>query len=169
MIYLNLVSEEIKDKIKLKSLYEIIKYGLLSLLVFIVFVSLLFFGANLILEKNYSDVKDSNLIKREQKDSRVYEVGNMIIALEDIQNNFQPWSLLLKDISQSSNSKILFSAIRINKSDKTITIEGKASDRPGLIDFKEKLQNLESISDFEFFNYDIFQKENIIFNIKAKL
>ncbi len=169
MIYLNLVSEEIKNKIKLKSLYDIVKYGFLFILVFVIFISILFFGASFILEKNYSNIGEDNLIKKGQKNSRVHEVGNMIVALEDIQNNFIPWSLVLEDVSQSSNQGIFFSAIRINKSKNQITLEGIASDRPSLISFKENLQSLESISNFEFFNYDIFQKEDIVFNIKAKL
>ncbi len=168
MIYLNLISEEIKNKIRFKNLYETIKYSSVFLLIFVFFVSGLFFIASMILENNYSNIKNNYLTKINQEDSRVYEVNNMIIALEDVQNNFYPWSIFLEDISNSANSGIFFSRIKIDKGERFVVMEGEADNRSNLIDFKNNLQNLEKIVSFEFFNYDIFQKENIVFNIKAK-
>src|SRR5680860_895607 len=102
MLTLNLISKELKQKIKLRNLYSFIKKTNLVLIIIIIVIAVILLIAKIILQLNFNQVvEQTTLVTKNNQDnnSKVQKINNKINFIENIQNDFIPWSSLLKTVA----------------------------------------------------------------------
>lgn len=172
MLTLNLISLEQKKEIKQKRIFEIIKkiFGVLIIIFSTFAIALLL--VKLALQINFvNTVWSTTLVSKNSRGNnmKITDINRKISAVSNIQNDFRQWSILIENLANTAGQGISFSAVNIDGEKKTIIISGVAELREDLLNFKEKLEKSPSFRDVEFPMQNILQKENISFEIKAKL
>ncbi|KKQ61330.1 MAG: hypothetical protein US81_C0007G0010 [Parcubacteria group bacterium GW2011_GWE2_38_18] len=172
MITLNLISQESRREIKLKRIYDLLKSTYLTLLILAILVSMMFLIARIVLQQNFNNVvSQTTLITKNSQEynSKIREINSKITSINQVQNEFIPWSNVLLELSEKSPSDISLTFLQVNQERNSIKIKGTAGTRDSLLSFKN---NLESSTFFYQINLplaNIFEKNNIYFEIDAKL
>jgi Tfp pilus assembly protein PilN len=172
MLSLNLVSDELKKEIKLRHIYKLIKKIGYTFIITTIVISAVLTAAKIILKKNYIKIVEQTSlvnISKQSYASRVKEINLRLNAISEIQNNYISWADLLKYLSEKTPGKITLSFIKINKDNATLKIGGEAKTREDLLIFKENLENSKVFSDINLPLENILEKENISFEISAKI
>jgi hypothetical protein len=172
MLTLNLISEELKKQIKLRHLYLFIKKVNLALIVITIFIAIILSVAKAILQVNFNNiVEQTTLVTRNNQgyNNKIKEINSKINFVEKIQSAFVPSSNLLKTIAGVTSKNINLYYLKINFLEQTIKIKGKADLRENLLDFKQKMEATTIFRDIDFPIKNILEKENIDFEINAKI
>ncbi len=172
MLTLNLISEELKKEIKLRHLYLFIKKINLTLIIITIAVAIILLVAKTILQVKFNDiVGQTTLVTKTNQgyNNKIRDINSKINFVESIQNNFIPWSNLLKTVADITPGDIGLNYLKINFADQTIKIKGKAGLRDSLLDFKQKMEATAIFKDIDFPIKNILEKENINFEINAKI
>lgn len=172
MITLNLLSDGLKKKIKIRRIYIILKKIDYVLILALLVISISLLTAKIIL-KNYFNkvVEQTTLVTKNSQgyNDKVREINSNINYLSQIQNDFTTWSEILKDIAERTPSNITLSSLKLSKDSKLIKIRGRAATREVLLSLKDNLENSPYIENVEFPLKNILEKENIDFEISANL
>lgn len=172
MLTLNLISEELKKKIKLRHLYLFIKKINLTLIVITIVVAIILLIAKTILQVKFNDIVDQTTLVTKNNQGynlKIRDINNRINFVEKVQNDFIPWSNLLKTVADITSNDIGLNYLKINLADQTIKIKGKAGLRDSLLDFKQKMEAATIFKEIDFPIKNILEKENINFEINAKI
>ncbi|MBU1160463.1 MAG: hypothetical protein V1768_01755 [Patescibacteria group bacterium] len=172
MLYLNLISKKVKQDIKLKRIYAILKrFGYILIIITALFAIIILF-AKIILQNTFNQVvEQTTLITKNNQSSnkQIKEINTRLDNIEKIQNDFIPWSFLLEDLSQDISSNINFFSIKIDKDKQQIDLKGVAVTRKGLLDFKKSIEESDKFSNIYFPINNLLKENNINFEITAKL
>lgn len=172
MLTLNLISEELKKEIKLRHLYLFIKKINLTLIIITIIIAIILLAAKTILQSKFNNVIDqTTLVTKNNQgyNNKIKDINSRIDFVEAIQNDFIPWSNLLKTVADVTPEDISLYYLKVNFEKQTIKINGKAGLRGSLLNFKQKM---EATTIFENINLpinNILEKENINFEIDAKI
>jgi len=172
MLTLNLISEELKKEIKLRHLYLFIKKINLALIIITIIIAIILLTAKTILQVNFNNIVDqTTLVTKNNQgyNNKIKNINSRLDFVEKIQNGFIPSSNLLKTIADITSRDIGLYYLKINFEEKTIKIKGKAGLRDSLIDFKQKMEATNLFKDINFPIKNILEKENIDFEINAKI
>ena len=97
MLNLNLVSQELKQEIKLRHIYKMLKQADYILIIITIFVAVVILVAKIILQNNFNKiVAETTLITKDSQgqNSKIREINTRLSFVEKIQSNFIPWSFL---------------------------------------------------------------------------
>ncbi|MFH1583010.1 MAG: hypothetical protein ABIB72_01680, partial [Candidatus Falkowbacteria bacterium] len=172
MLTLNLISEELKKEIKLRHLYLFIKKINLTLIIITIVVAIILLAAKTILQVKFNNIVDqTTLVTKNNQgyNTKVRDINSRLDFVEKIQNGFIPWSNLLKTVAEITSSDIGLNYLKINFAEQTIKIRGKAGLRESLLDFKQKMEAMAIFENIDFPIKNILEKENINFEINAKI
>ncbi len=172
MLSLNLISEELKEKKNLKRTYELINKASIIFVFVTIFFGLIFLGAKIIMESNFKELNNqANLtpLDGENYNLKAKEINEKISNTNNIQNEFIFYSDLIKNITEKIPENVALEYLKIDKEKKTIKIKGNAQKRNDLLELKEKLTELDLIDDINLPLQNILEKENINFEINAKI
>jgi len=172
MLKLNLVSQELKQEIKLRHIYKMLKQADYILIIITIFVAVVILAAKIILQNNFNKiVEETTLITKDSQgqNSKIREVNTRLSFVEKIQSNFIPWSYLFKDLAIYANSDTNFYLIKASQEKKEIELKGIAKTRESLLALKEGLEKSAIFYDLDFPIKNILEKNDIDFEIKAKI
>ncbi len=172
MLSLNLISDELKNEIKLRRLYLFIKKISLVLIAIAIFTATILLTAKIILQIKFNNtVNQMTLVTKNNQgyNNKVRDINGKINFVEKVQNDFVPWSNALKIISEITPSGINVNYLKINLGEQSVKIKGKAGLRENLLDFKQKMESSEIFKDIDFPIKNILEKENIDFEINSKI
>lgn len=172
MLTLNLVSEEQKKEIKLRHIYGFIKKINLVLIIITITIAIILLVAKIILQLKFNEiVEQTTLVTKNNQgyNSKVREINNKLNFVAKTQNDFIPWSNLIKSVADLTPADINLYYLKLNSDEQMIKIKGKAKLRQSLLDFKTKLEATSNFKNIDFPLKNILEKENIDFEINAKL
>jgi len=172
MLTLNLVSQELKKEIKLQRIYKLLKEINCILIIITIIIAIIFLTARLILQNNFNKIVDqTTLVTKNNQgyNAKVREINSQLNFISQIQEDFIPWSYLIEDLVQNTPPDITFSLIEINQGKQTIIIKGRADFRSSLLTLKQYLEESPICSEIKFPLKNILQKNDIDFEINAKL
>jgi len=172
MLTLNLISEELKKEIKLRHLYLFIKKINLTLIIITIIAAIILLAAKTILQAKFNDIVDQTTLVTKNNQGynlKIRDINSRIDFVEKVQNDFVPWSSLLKTIADITPNDISLNYLKINYEKKTIKIKGNAGLRQSLLNFKQKMETTTIFEDINFPIKNILEKENIDFEIDAKI
>lgn len=172
MLTLNLISEELKKEIKLRHIYGFIKKINLTLIIIAIIIAIILLVAKTILQLKFNNiVEQMTLVTKTNQgyNNDIREINNKLNFVAKIQNDFIPWSNIIKEIADITPKDINLYYLKLNSEEQIIRIKGKALLRSSLLDFKNKLETTPDFKDVDFPLKNILERENINFEINAKL
>ncbi len=172
MLNLNLVPPETKKAIKLKRIYRLTRQVSLILIFFTLFLTIILLIAKIILQINFNKVvEETSLVNRNNQNynNQVQEINAKLKAIEKIQKGFIPWSYFIENISAFTPAGITYSLVKFDQQNESLKIRGLAKTRHDLLDLKANLEKSEAYQEIDFPIKNILTKENIIFDISAKI
>lgn len=172
MLSLNLVSQELRNDLKLRRLYKILKRVDFVLIIFIIFIAVMMLVAKIMLQNNFNQVVEqtTRITKNSQSyNLKVREINAKINAVEQIQKDFIVWTDIYEELAALTNEDITFTGINLNGTNKTLKVGGLAKTRDGLMAFKDKLEKSEYFSKIDFPISNILEKANVNFQINAAI
>ncbi|MCK4553818.1 PilN domain-containing protein [Candidatus Parcubacteria bacterium] len=172
MLTLNLIPQQLKKAIKFKRVYALLKKMNCILIIIAVIVAIILLIAKLILQNNFNKVvEQTSLITKSSQgyNVKVRDINSRLNQVLQIQKDFIAWSDLIEDLANRTPDGITFSSVKINKEKSLINIRGNAKQRDDLLMLKQNMEESLIYSEVEFPLQNILQKENINFDISAKL
>lgn len=172
MISLNLVSKELKQEIKLRHIYNFTKKINLAMIIITTVTAIILLTAKTILQMKFNSiVEQTTLVTRSNQgyNSKVREINGKINFVAKVQDEFIPWSNLLKTLSEIAPGDINLYYLKMSADNKSIKIKGKAGLRDSLLNFKQKMAATQIFKEIDFPIKNILEKENIDFEINARL
>ncbi|MFA4833385.1 MAG: hypothetical protein WC619_00880 [Patescibacteria group bacterium] len=172
MLNLNLVSQELKQEIKLRHVYKMLKQASYILIIITIFIAVVMLVAKIILQNNFNKiVEETTLITKDSQgqNSKIREINTRLSFVEKIQSSFIPWSYLFKDLASYANSDIKFYSIKVSQEKKEIELKGIAKTRESLLALKEGLGKSVIFYELNFPMKNILEKNDIDFDMKAKI
>lgn len=173
MIKLNIIPDKIKKEIKANFIYNITKKSLYIIIIFLSLFGIILMTSEYILlsaltkEMNGATLDFKSSAKTSE--NKVNEINNQINSLETIQNDFTRWSIFYDFITKNSPEGIIFNSISIDKNVPSVIFRGFSVDRDTLLSLKKLLEESDVFDNIDFPIKSLLQKENINFEIKAKL
>lgn len=171
MITLNIISPELKNEIKLKYIYQVIKGSLLLISVFLVFYAVLLVSSKYVLKSYLKEISQRSYTANDSTNKTVMAVNDVNKKLNEvavIQKDEINWLNLLELISKNTSSDIKYNKISMDKNN-GLVLSGQSKTRDGLIKIKKFLDESAFLSDVDFPISNLLEKENINFNITAKI
>lgn len=172
MIVLNLISEELRNEIKLKKLYIILKNSYFVLLILTIVVSIIFLIAKIVLQENFNNVvSQTTLITKNSQEynSKIREINSKINSISLIQNDYVPWTNILDVLVSTVPDDISFSYLKISQDNKSIKIKGVSATRDSLLLLKTNLEKSNLFLEVNLPLSNILEKNNIYFEIDTKI
>ncbi len=172
MLRLNLVSQKLKEEIKLRHIYKLFLRVNSILVIIIIFIAILILVAKIILQNNFNKVvAETTLITRDSqgRNFKIREINIRLNQVASIQGNFIPWSFVLEEVAKYASNDIVFYSIKLNRETETIDLMGRSGIRQSLLNLKEGMEKSEMFLDIDFPLKNILEKSNIDFVIKANL
>ena len=172
MLTLNIISQELKKEIKLKAIFQLLKKSLSILIIIISIYAIVILIAKLILQIHFvRTIQETTLVTKstENYSKKVKDIDKQLNYIGNIQNEAIDWSYLVEYIAQNTKDDIKFSQIKLDKENETVYLRGKADTRENLLLLKETLDDSTYFSDIEFPIQNLLEKNNINFDIRAKL
>ena len=170
MLHLNLVSQKLKEEIKLRHIYKLLLRINFILVIATILVAIVILVAKIILQNNFNKVvAETTLITKNSqgRNFKIREINNHLNQVASIQSDFVPWSFVLENISRYTNDNIIFYFLKLNKEEELLELRGNSKTRESLLSLKEGIQNSEIFSDIDFPLKNILEKNDIDFIIKA--
>ncbi len=172
MLTLNLIPHQLKKEIKFKRVYALLKKMNCILIIIAIIIAIILLIAKLILQNNFNKVvAQTSLITKNSQgyNVKVRDINSCLNHISQIQKNFIAWSDLIENLANRTPDGIAFSSVKISKEKPLINIRGTAKLRDDLLMLKQNMEESLIYSDVEFPLQNILQKENINFEITAKL
>jgi len=172
MLSLNLVSQKLKEEIKLRHIYKLLLRVNFVLVIATIFIAIIILVAKIILQNNFNKVvAETTLITKDSqgRNFKIREINAHLNQVASIQSDFIPWSFVLEEIAGCVDDDIVFYFLKLDRDTKLIELRGRAGARQSLLVLKEGMQESEMISDIDFPLKNILEKSDIDFIIKAHL
>jgi len=172
MLQLNLISEELREDIKLRHIYKMLKRAIFFLMIITIFIAIIFLISKIILQNSFNKiVEQTTLITKSSqgRNTKIREINTKIDYVDEIQGDYIEWSYLVEDLAKNINNDVTFNSIKINREEKNIDLKGVAKSRDSLLLLRQGLDNSSMFANIDFPISNILEKEDINFEIKADL
>lgn len=172
MFTINLLSNDAKQKIRLKRVYQILKKINHIFIIFVVLISISLLISKVILQRYFEKiVTETSLVTRNSQgyNDKVREINLNLIEISKIQNNYIVWTDIIKDLFNRTPEGIHFFSVKISNDSKIVKIQGNSLYRDNLLALKENINKSAIFFGADFPLKDILAKENIYFEITANL
>lgn len=171
-INLNLLSSEKKNRIEYILKVFLIKDIVELFLLMVAILSATLVWSWVFLENDFAKLSASAVSVNQSFYSDNKETKNVNSLLKEIgvaTKNFSPLTPKLKDLVSSLPSDVKLQSLRLDNGSQTITLNGTAQSRSSLLSFQENLNKIPWLTNLETPVSQLFQKQNIDFEFKAKL
>ncbi len=172
MLSLNIISPDTKNEIKLKNIFKLINQVCYLLIIITLSIAIVLFVAKIILQNYFLTIAESTTLVTkniESYDIKIDTINSRLNFVSDIQNEYMTFSPYLEELMSIIDKNIKFTSINISKNDQIIKFTGNAKTRDSLLLLKDYLEKSKFFNEVDLPIANILQKENINFNISAKL
>jgi Tfp pilus assembly protein PilN len=172
MLTLNLVSQELKEEIKSRHIYELFKKLSLILIIVVIIIAIILLTAKLILQNSFNKiVEQTTLVTGSSKGyaDKVRKINSKINIVAQIQDEYIAWSRLLESLAKITPNGVMFYSIKINREKALMEIKGRADTRDDLLILKENLKNTSFFYEPKLPIENMLQKRDVNFEIETKI
>lgn len=158
MMLVNLTSPAMKNELKLKMIFVMVRTFIITLISLLTIMGLsIFIGANL-LNKKANDLsleaERTKLLTQSQGQTsitdRIKEVNLQIVALQALQKRFVAWSPIISNFAALTPKNIKINSISVDQKSASLTFSGKAATRDAYINYEKILQQSDLVTDVIF-------------------
>ena len=172
MLTLNLVSKELREDIKSKHIYNLLKKICLLIITVSIFISIILLSAKIMMQNNFNKIVEQTTLVTGTSSSynqKVNTINSKISSVKNIQNNYIALSYLIESLSKITPNSLSYSMMEINIEEKKMELRGSADDRDDLLAIKKGLGELGVFENIESPIQNILQKKDINFQINANI
>jgi|GEM_PF-573687 len=169
---LNLLSKEKRGRLEHLTKFIFIRDILeMVLLIYTVLAMVLLWSWIVLQEDSNNLAESSTLVNREYSkyNQAIREVNSDIKNLNSISQYYLPISPKLSEVINILPKDIKINALNIDRLQNNITLSGTALTREALLNYQEVLKKITWLENITTPTSQLFQKENISFEVKAKL
>lgn len=167
----NLLPPRKKQLLKKLIRLQFIKSILEILLILTSLITMVFLGAQTILEEHFASLTTNIVSVNNEHTPEIRDIIHINQILHNtniIQKQFNTWSDTVYNLmSHISNNDIIISRLSLNKSTHTFEITGIARTRDAFLSFQKTLEDSPYIKDVQVPINSLTQPENIAFHITA--
>lgn len=170
--FINLLPERKKEGLEKLIKFLFCKEILEMILLVSTFLSITLLWSWLLLEEHFSDLSQSALsVNREfsHYNQDVRKINFTIKTLNASSLGFSPITTKIVEFINKLPADIKLNSLNFSRETGTFQISGIAKTRDGLLSFQKILQGLDWLDNVQSPTSQLFQKQNINFDIKAKI
>ncbi|MEK7202802.1 MAG: PilN domain-containing protein, partial [Patescibacteria group bacterium] len=152
--------------------YQLIKNINSVLIISAIVIAIILLVAMVILQNNFIKiVEQTTLITKNNQsyNNKIGEINSRLKFVSTIQDDFVVWSKIIQDLSIIIPANISLDIIKVDLTNKNIKLRGIAKQRSGLLELKNNLEKSNTYTNIEFPVKNLLEKENIDFEINAKI
>ncbi len=171
-INLNLLSSEKKNRIEYILKVFLIKDIVELFLLMVAILSATLVWSWVFLENDFAKLTASaiNVNRTFYSDNQETKyVNNLLKEINLATKNFSPLTPKLKSLIDSLPDDVKIQSLQIDSRLQTVTLNGTALSRTSLLNYQESLNRIPWLTNLETPVSQLFQKQNIDFEFKAKL
>jgi hypothetical protein len=172
MLKINIIPTYLKNEIKLRAIYFIIKNSFYIFIIFIITYTIVLLVGKLVLQINFvKTINETTLLTKntERNNKNFSGINKEINSIEKIQSGSIKWTELFEFMGKNIPNGIKFSRILVDGQKNTINLSGNSINRANLIEFKNFLENSGIFSEINFPIKNFLEKFNINFEVSAKI
>jgi hypothetical protein len=172
MLRINIIPKYLKDDIKLRAIYIMIKNLLYIAVIFIILNTIILLVAKLILQINFvKTIEETTLLTKntENNSKNIAGINKEMNYIQKIQASAIEWTGLFKFLEKNTAYGVKFSTISINSQENKIRLSGISATRDDLIKFKDFLGKSEIFTEINFPIKNFLEKYNINFEVSATI
>lgn len=169
---INLLPDHKKNKLEKLINYIFIKELLELILLICVFLAILFLLSTIAVQDQFNNLTQSALLINKDFSSQNQEIKNTNIAIKKLNlasANFNTIGDKLVNFIQTVPNDIIISSLEIDRQNGTFIISGVAKTRDTLLTYQDNLKKIEWLKNVVAPTSQLFEKENISFEIHADL
>lgn len=169
---LNLLSKQKRWRLEHLTKFIFVRDILEIVLLIYTMLAIILLWSWIVLQEDFNNLAESStLVNREYSryNQEIRDVNNLIKDLNKTSQIYLPITPKLSEIIQTLPKDIKLSAINIDRGLNNVTISGTALTRDALLVYQEQLKKISWLEKFETPTSQLFQKENINFEMRAKL
>lgn len=171
-IAINLLPTRKKENLRKLIRFIFFKEILEVVLLVAAFIAMTMLWGWILLQEQYNYLSQSALLVNKEFSKYNQEVRKINFVIKSLNTSNQNWVALspkIKELTDKMPADIKLSSININHGTGIFQISGTAKTREALLNFQNSLKSYDWLSDFQTPTSQLFQKENISFEFKAKL
>jgi len=173
MLTLNLVSQELKEEIKSRHLYALLKKMNFILTIIIIIIAIILLSAKIILQNNFNKVVEQTTLltgnSGKKYADKVRKINARLQTVSQIQNERVPWSRLVEALAEITPGGVALSYLKLDEKNMSVKLRGKAKTREELLALKNNLENSKIFSNVKSPIKNILRKEDIDFELTADI
>ena len=171
LIAINLLPTRKKENLQKLIRFIFFKEILEVVLLVAAFLAMTMLWGWILLQEQFNYLSQSALLVNKEfsrYNQEVRKINFTIKALNASSQKFSPLTPRLKELIDTTPSDIKISSLNINREVGTFQISGTAQTRDSLLNFQNILKNYDWLDNLETPTSQLFQKDNINFEIKGK-
>jgi nitrogen fixation protein FixH len=171
-IKINLLSPQKQDRLQNLVKFIFSKYILEIVIFFTAIIAIMMIWSWLTLQESFTQLAVSSASVNKEYFSYNQDIRQINLIIENINKSssqYQPTTPYIKEIMKNLPINIKLKTIFIDKKNKTVELTGTAKTRQDLLDYQEKLKEINWIDSVTAPTSKLFQKENVSFEFKTNL
>ena len=172
MLTLNLISQELRQEIKSRHIYSLLKKINYILVIVSIIIAIILLTAKIILSNNFNNVvAQTTLVANNSKGytDKVRGINYKINSAAQIQNDNIEWTYLIEHIAQNIPENTSITLVKIDKNKGIINISGLADTRDSYLKIKDNFIHSKIFDNVESPIKNLLLKEDIRFEFIMKL
>ncbi len=172
MLNLNLLPASIKEEVKLKRLYRLLKKISFIILLLPFIYSGALWGAKTALIDSLNALEEHSLLLNRNSqgyNKKVRQINQQIKNIQEIEANFSFLSCPLKEIANSVPAGVSLTELAMDKNTQILKIKGQAAKRDDLLQFKDRLEKLNLVASVDLPLENLLKQKDVKFTLTVSL
>lgn len=169
---LNVLPPEKKKHLQQMIRNEFLKGTLQAITILVSLIGIALLGGRFVLQNYFSQLGNNIIainVRVEEKNETIVDINKQIIHADAVFAEYTYWPSLLESLNADIPDDIIVSQIRIDRSNNSALIVGKAVTRDALLSYGEVLRAVPFVTTANIPLGQLTTRENIAFSIDLKL
>lgn len=169
---LNLLTKNKQEKNLHTAQFKFVQSVFQTILIAISLAAIALLISQNLLEKYFTDIAQNTVVisnKYSSSAKEITDINNLTKKVIEVQSQYHPVTPIIISLASSTPSGITLTNLNVDYKNKTIKFSGTSETRQNFLDFQESLTGNDDLIDIKSPISDLTKKENIAFNIEAKL
>lgn len=168
---LNLLSPEKKKNLKKILYFQYLKDVFQTALAVTCCVAIVLLGGRSVLQEFTAELTSEIVsvnLKNADINKKIKKINQTLRMASETQKNFLLWSDIMNNFSLSVPDGVILNAVDLNAAAKKLTISGSADNRESLLDFQNRLEKMDIVSNVQVPLSSLTEKTDLPFSLTAE-
>lgn len=169
---LNLLSPKYKEKLKSAEILSLARFVTISLLIFSLILTAIFYAAKIILQNNNNDLNERLSFvdtKNRWINDEIDIYNEKLKVVNDIQKKFVSWSYIILELNKSIPEGVTIKSMTLDKISETFALQGIADQREYFMLMEKNLKKNPLFREINSPLTNILVKTDVEFQLSGKI